>query len=68
MTEELKKAVNQGEPVARSPQKVVLFFFQDAAWLNERSLSGRLPFCQLKLSDESLFHWKCFSKEEQHQG
>ena len=37
------------------------FFCLDAAWLNEGSLSGRSPFCQRKLSEESQIHWKCFS-------
>ena len=37
------------------------FFCLDAAWLNEGSLSGRSPFCQRKLSEESQIHWKSFS-------
>ena len=39
----------------------MLFFCLDAAWLNEGSLSGRSPFCQRKLSEESQIHWKSFS-------
>ena len=39
----------------------LIFFCLNAAWLNEGSLSGRSPFCQRKLSEESQIHWKSFS-------
>ena len=42
-------------------QLFFLFFCLDAAWLNG-SLSGRSPFCQLKLSEKSQNYWKCVSK------
>ena len=41
------------------------FFCLDAACLNERSLSGRSPFCQLKPSEESQIHWKSFFPKKQ---
>ena len=38
--------------------------FFSGAWLNE-SLSGRSPFCQLKLSEESQIYWKRFFQVKQ---
>ena len=36
-------------------------FFSGCCMAQRRSLSGRSPFCQQKLSEESQIHWKSFS-------
>ena len=37
------------------------FFLSECCMAQRRSLSGRSPFCQRKLSEESQIHWKSFS-------
>ena len=37
----------KGEPESSATGPPIPFFLLDAAWLNDSSLSGRSPFCQL---------------------
>ena len=42
-----------------------VFFLSGCCVAQRRSLSGRSPFCQLKLSEKSQIHWKVFPRKQQ---
>ena len=49
------------EGPGQSALQSAYFFLSGCCMAQRRSLSGRSPFCQLKLSEKSQIHWKSFS-------